>query len=353
MGKITIKDFFLIFYRSRFLFSIVFLFSFALGIFLYKITPNVYTSSIRFLPIGIEDKSKQSGLSSLASLAGVDLMSSNAGVPVAAYSTILQSPLFLMNLIGEEVVFRGDTILLHNYLDQRIPNSFKEKLKHYGNPLNNNIVRDDSIDLPNINTEELSNLKKLPILNLASKVRRSINILKGSIEFKEDIPKELLISVKLGDPEISAQVAKLVVVSLEEFLKNFSKDSRSDRSLFLKKELEKAKDAMITSQEALAAALDGNINVNKARAKMNIERLELNHSIAQRNYLSILSDYNNANLGLEREQGVFIVLESPSVSNIKNASSPKLVVYISLSIIFSLFFSTLTVLLKHFIKKHF
>lgn len=353
MKNITLKDFFQIFYRSRVLFCLTFFLSSTLGLLVYKITPAVYSSSVKFLPVGTEDKSKQSGLSSLATLAGVDLMSSNAGVPVASYGTILQSPLFLLNVIGQEVVFDGDTVLLHNYLQQRVAYSFSEKFQALGKPLADKVVVDKFTHLPSITTEDLADLRNLPVLDLKWSIRRSINILKEAIGFMDETPQHLIISVELNDPGVSAQVAKMIVIALEEFLKNFSKESKSDRSGFLTKEVDKAKAQMFSAQDALASAVDGNINVNKARAKVNVERLQLNFSTAQRNYLSLLSEYNNAKLGLERDQGIFIVLDSPAVGNIKNPSSPKLIIYTILSVLFGLFFSSLLVLTKYFIRKHF
>ena len=355
MKNITLKEFYQIFYKSRVLFCLTFILSCVFGLLVYKITPAVYNSSVKFLPVGTEDKSKQSGLSSLATLAGVDLMSSNAGVPVASYGTILQSPLFLLNVIGQEVVFDGDTVLLHDYLQQRVAYSFIEKFQALGKPLADKVVVDKSTQLPmpSITTEDLADLRSLPILDLKWPIRRSINILKESIGFINETPQHLIISVELNDPAVSAQVAKMIVIALEEFLKNFSKESKSDRSGFLTKEVDKAKAQMFSAQDALASAVDANINVNKARAKVNVERLQLNFSTAQRNYLSLLSEHNNAKLGLERDQGIFIVLDLPAVGNIKNPSSPKLIIYTFLSVLFGLFFSSLLVLTRYFIHKHF
>jgi hypothetical protein len=91
-------------------------------------TPNTYTSGATFIPQTGGDVKAPSGLSGLASLAGINLSSMGGGseIPPTLYPQIVSSVPYRMELMNSQVLNNSGQILRdylkENYLKHLIPN---------------------------------------------------------------------------------------------------------------------------------------------------------------------------------------------------------------------------------------
>jgi len=315
------------------------------------ITPKEYASSIEFILANNEDQTNQSRLGSLASLAGITT-SSSAGIPESAYEFILSSTNFLSDVVAEKIEFEGDSIFISNYLTQRMVLGFRNELKALSNDNNIKVIYKDVID--STKAAKISRLSPgtLPVLKLSGEIARSVNILRNSIEFSREVPKPIVLTVKLQDPEASAKVARVILQKLEEYINLYSRENKIDNTAFLKEELEKSRQELYQLQNSLAAAQDRNVNANKAIANLEIERLNIRYSQARNTYSGLLAQLDNSMIQVENQRPLFVIIEAPIELNHDSETAPRLVVYMILSIILGLFLSLAVVFIKGFLKRN-
>lgn len=351
MDRISFKELTEQIVNGKYLFIACMIVSLFIGLFVYMITPKNYASSIEFLVSDNTDQSNQSRLGSLASLAGVNTNMSS-GIPASAYEFILSSTNFLSDVVAEKIEFEGDSIFISNYLTQRMVLGFRNELKTLSGDNKPKVVYYNVIDSTKASRISRLSPGNLPILNLNGEVARSVNVIRNSIEFSYEVPKPIVLTVKLQDPEASAAVAKVVLQKLEEYINLYSRENKIDNTDFLQKELDKSKEELYILQNSLAAAQDRNINANKAIANLDIERLNLRYSQARSTYSGLLAQLDNSKIQVENQRPLFIIIEAPIQLSEQSPTEPRLVVYVILSLILGSFLSLTLIFAKSFFKRN-
>lgn len=348
MEKISLKELINELLQAKLTITICMLISFAFGFLIYKITPNEYASRVQLIVISNDENPRQSQLGTLASLAGLNLNSNNIGISAPTYEFILSSTSFLLEIVNQQIEFEGDSVYVGDYLTQRMIVGWREKFRSLVNHDVEKITMSSQFsDL----TKSRDNADvNIPILKLEDKVGKSIRRLRNSLEFVYEVGKPINISLALQDPEVSAQVVKIIVEKLEDYIHQHTRENKEENLFFLENEVKKAKDDLYQIQSSLASAKDRNVNVNKALAGVNIERLELSYSQARKIYTDLLAQLDNSKIQVENEKALFIIIEPPLVLNIDYPTAPRGIIYILLTIFIGLFGAFAFVLFRSFIR---
>lgn len=331
------------------IFSLVF--CILLGLLIYKVTPNTYESSVSFVIPGNTDQS-QSRLGGLASLTGLNL-NSTPGIPVTAYEHIAMSAPLLAGVSVEKVLYLGDSVYVGNYISQKMNVSLKDRI--LGNYLKDNerLKPDDSILKEYTKNFNGYNSSSVETIELRGNLGISVNKLKKSISFESEINKPIKLLVTTEDPVISAMITKLILEKLEKFVSVYTKSNKEDNSAFLLEEFEKSRAELNNLRNLYAAAQDGTINANKARAKMGVERLSLEYSQALRSHNELKVQLDAALIQEEKRESYFVIIEQPRVLNIGFPTAPRLVIYVALSIFLGFFLSISILILKNVFANRF
>lgn len=352
MEKISFKDLSAEISRHWIAVIVCIFLSVLFGIFSYKLKPKEYTSRVQFLLTPTQGESQQSRLGSLASIAGINLTAEAVGIPSSAYEFILSSSNFLLDVVDEEIVFEGDTILIANYLNQRMVMGMKNKMAAISQSAKQP-VKYEALEMIDTSRVRSNSMENLLILELPPKVGSSINILRNHIEFSKEERKPISINVTLQDPEASARIVKVLIEKLEEHINRYSQNNKEDNTSFLRSEVEKAQNRLYSSQVALARAKDRNINANRAIVNVEIERRMLDLSQAQKTYSDLSAQLENAKIQVEKTAPLFIILEPPSILNVNSPTAPRLVIYIVLSLFAGAFVSLFFIFFKAFYRRNY
>jgi hypothetical protein len=89
-----------------------------LGVIVALATPNTYTSGSTFIPQTGGESKPSSGLSGLASLAGINLgvVSGGSDIPPTLYPQIISSVPYRLELLEESLTLNGEVTDLKSYL---------------------------------------------------------------------------------------------------------------------------------------------------------------------------------------------------------------------------------------------
>lgn len=349
MEYYSMKDFWSFILKGKYIVILSVAACLLLGLFFYKITPNTYESSVSFIILGNEDQS-QSRLGGLASLAGINAVTA-PGIPTSSYEHIALSTPLLADISRQKIEYLGDSILIGNYITQRMNISLKNRIFNNFTDEKPEIIFDNSIaeDYDRI-FKHYDSIGVQPV-ELKGALGASINTLKSIIQFQREEKKPLAISTTTGDPHISAIITKLVIEKLEAFVAVYNQSNQEDNSSFFETEFKKSEKEVNRLRNLYAAEQDLHINANKAKAKTGVERLSLEYSQALKSHNELKAQLDASRLQKEKAKSYFVIIEQPKVLNIGFPTSPRLAIYISLSIFLGIFLGLGILILRNIFQR--
>lgn len=347
MKSITIAEFIKELKKVKYLVLVLFIIPIVAGMYLFSITPKAYESTVKILPVGNAEDRNQSRIGSLASLAGLNMNTLSTGLPPSAYEFVLESPTFLLSVLYEKISVDGKEMTVFEYMHSQEELDIFQKEKNVNLDSSEFRRKDDLPSLSILSTSEM------PVLSIKGYESRAVSRLKGGIGFNYESPKPIEIILSTQNPEASANILKIILIKLEVFVKQFSKDNASESLDFLRGEVDKAKQEMYRLQSALANAKDQSINANKAIVRLPSERLEMDYMEARRKYVELNNQLEVTRIQTDKENPVFIILNPPSVSTVKAYVAPRFPIYLILSIIVGAFLSMFVVFFIGFVKRNF
>lgn len=289
------------------------------GVVISFLLPAKFSAGSTFVPM-LSSDSKSSGLSGLASLAGIDLGGAMAGNDIAPnlYPEIIASIPFKRELSLVKVPYEGKSITFKEYtLDKNM--GFIAVLKKY------------TIGLPGLLMRTIFPAASLTASD--AKLKNSLlfvnqedflfyNSMDQLISINVDLKEGFIeLNVELDDPVIAAVIAQNAQEILQKKVIEF-KVKHAKEVLQYNKEQYKIKKALLyAAQDRLNGFKDNAIFFNPTAMQTQTSRLESEYTTANMVFLEVAKQLEQAKLQVSKDTPIFSVLKPVVVPNEK--SGPK------------------------------
>ena len=281
--------------------------------------PKTYTASVTLAP-EVQQKTG-SGVSSIASMMGVNLNNSLDAINAEMFPDVVHSTPFIVELFDLPVTFeRKDSIITTTLLDYM--------LEYQKSPWWSHVIEAPfkalawCIDLVTPDKEEEGVAGPLNPINLPKKERAVVKFFAENIMVNVD--KKTLkteMSLEMQDPKVVYTVMDAVITNLKEYMTEYrSSKSRQDvENLSVICELRKAD--YYKAQQAYAEYIDANKSVIRQSAQAERERLQQEMNLAYQVYSQVATQMEGARIQAEQAKPVFAVVQPPVVPLRKTAPS--------------------------------
>lgn len=289
-----------------------------------------YTCSSLLAP-EVTSKSGNSGLSSLASLAGVNLgsLSSEDALNPEIYPQIVNSLPFKLELLDTPITFTVGTseelqIPLYSYLTEYSKKpwystmiSLPQKVVYRVINRIKGIESDNNDYFPGcINPDQLTDAQS-NIVGFLS------NAIKVNIDKKTSL---ITVSATMGDPFVAKQVCDKVVSGLEEYVVAYRTEKSRLDVVYYQKLNEDAKNAYYLSQQKYAKYVDSNQGITRNSFLIESERLQNETDLAFQLYNQTSQQLQLAQAKIQIETPVCITIEPSTIPNNGEPSRAKILV---------------------------
>lgn len=281
--------------------------------------PKTYTAGVTLAP-EVQQKTG-SGVSSIASMMGVNLNNSLDAINADMFPDVVHSTPFIVELFDLPVTFeRKDSVITTTLLDYM--------LEYQRSPWWSYVIEAPfkalgwCIDLVTPVKEEEGVAGPLNPINLPKKERAVVKFFAENIMVNVD--KKTLkteMSLEMQDPKVVYTVMDAVVTNLKEYMTEYrSSKSRQDvENLSVICELRKAD--YYKAQQAYANYIDSNKSVIRQSAQAERERLQQEMNLAYQVYSQVAQQMEGARIQAEQAKPVFAVVQPPVVPLRKTAPS--------------------------------
>ena len=281
--------------------------------------PKTYTASVTLAP-EVQQKTG-SGVSSIASMMGVNLNNSLDAINADMFPDVVHSTPFIVELFDLPVTFeRKDSVITTTLLDYM--------LEYQRSPWWSYVINAPfkvlgwCIDLVTPDKEEEGVAGPLNPINLPKKERAVVKFFAENIMVNVD-KKSLKteISLDLQDPKVVYTVVNAVVENLKQYMTDYrSSKSRQDVEN-LSVICEQRKADYYKAQQAYATYIDSNKSVIRQSAQAERERLQQEMNLAYQVYSQVATQMEGARIQAEQAKPVFAVVQPPVVPIRKTAPS--------------------------------
>ena len=298
-----------------------------LGVIVALTTPNTYTSGATFIPQTGGDSKPSSGLSGLASLAGISLGSMGVGsdIPPTLYPRIISSVPYKLDLLGETIEVSGGEVILGDYLvGDGSGVSVLGTIKKYTIGLPGAIL---SL-LRGTSTEEVSEAQG-EIYQINEDSRKLFEALNTKLILLLN-EKEGFVTLEFSDEDkfVAAQVAELAKELLQERIIAFKNQSARELLDFTTKQYQENKTSYEALQDSIAIFKDQNLNISSSLYQNRLDRLERELNIASSVVEQLASQVEQAKLQVNKDTPVFTIIEPVTVPFERSAPKRSLIVVI-------------------------
>lgn len=294
-----------------------------LGLIIGFSIPKTYTAGVSLAP-EVQQKTG-SGVSSIASMMGVNLNNSVDAINAELFPDVVHSTPFIVELLDLPVTFeRKDSVITTDLLDYM--------LEYQKSPWWSYVISAPfkalgwCIDLvtPGKKEEEevLPPSGQLDSTNLPKKVRGVVKFFSENIIVNVD-KKSLKtdISLELQDPQVVYVVVNAVVENLKQYMTDYrSSKSRQDVENLTVICEQRQKD-YYNAQQTYANYIDSNKSVILQSAQAERERLQQEMNLAYQVYSQVATQLEGARIQAEQDKPVFVVVQPPVVPIRKTAPS--------------------------------
>lgn len=270
-----------------------------------------------------------SSLSSLASLAGVNLNSnsSNALFP-ELYPSIIGSTHFVSELFAAPVEFT-------NKKKESISTDYYTYLKEYTKATWYSYVLSAPmkalswfIGLFKEKEEKIEGFANLNPDFLTKEQYKILNGIKENINLVVDKKtNEISLSVTAQNPVVAFQVSQYVIAKLKEYITEYRTEKARNDVEYYEQLFDEAKADYYQAQQTYAQYVDANQNVVLQRVRIEQERLQNEMNLSYSLYNSCAQQLQVAKAKLQQETPVFVVIAPPTVP-LKASSMSRLMILI-------------------------
>jgi uncharacterized protein involved in exopolysaccharide biosynthesis len=296
-----------------------------LGAVVALATPNTYTSGATFIPQTGGDVKTPSGLSGLASLAGINLSSMGGGseIPPTLYPQIVSSVPYRMELM-DSPVSKDSGQTLRDYLNENY-------IEHNGAI---GLLKKYTIGLPGAilkalrgSSEAMSN--DGGIFQISEEDKALFELLSDKLTLALN-EKEGFVTLQFSDEDkfVAAQVAERAKELLQERIIAFKNQSARELLEFTTKQYQENKTSYEALQDSIAIFKDQNLNISSSLYQNRLDRLERELNIASSVVEQLASQVEQAKLQVNKDTPVFTIIEPVTVPFERSAPKRSLIVVI-------------------------
>lgn len=281
--------------------------------------PKEYGTTVKLAPETEDVSRKMSSLGGLAAMAGINLNSSAGADAISpdVYPDVVQSTPFLLEFFAVKVCRQEETdsLSLYDYMHDhqqmawwnyifRAP--FK-LMKTVRNIFSGSVETAGGV----LDPFRLSREQEIVLQALQDRINVSVD--------KKTFM--ITVSVRMQDPEVSAEVTRVVLQKLQEYIIAYRTRKVKNDLEFTRKVFAEARDAYYEAQQAYAAFEDANRNLISSSYRTEQERLKNEMTLAFTIYNSLAQKLEQDKLRVQEQTPVYTVIEPATVP--LRASSPK------------------------------
>lgn len=290
-----------------------------LGLIVGFSIPKTYTASVTLAPENTDPKA--GGLSSLASMAGINLQQGIDAINAEMYPDVIHSTPFIFDLFDLPVTFEHkDTLVNTTLLDYM--------LEYQKSPWWTPIfqfpfkVLGWCIELIAPAEEENKVGGNLNPYNLPKDEREVVKFFAENIVVNVDKKSgKTSISLDLQEPVIVYDVVNTVVNNLKSYMTAYRSSKARQDAENLGVICEQRKTDYYKAQQAYANYVDSNKNVSLQSAQVERERLQQEMNLAYQVYSQVANNLEGARIQAEQAKPVFVVVQPAVVPIQKTAPS--------------------------------
>lgn len=295
------------------------------GVVIALLSPNQYTSKTTFIPQTGSEMKAPSGLSGLASLAGINLGSMGAGsdIPTTLYPQIIASIPYRVDLLNKSISVAEGTVLVSDYLLEDKAADVLGTISKYtiGLPglIKNALVKDDQlVSNDSALFQEISDVENMLFSLLDSKLVLSLNEKEGfiTLEFTDQ------------DKTVAAQITEHAKELLQARIIEFKNLSARELLEYTSKQYEQNKRAYEQLQDSVAVIRDANLNIASSLYQNKFDRLERELNIAAAVVEQLATQVEQAKLQVSKDTPVFTIIEPVTIPFERSAPKRSLIVVI-------------------------
>lgn len=285
--------------------------------------PKEYSTTVKLAPETSDPSKKMGNLGGLAAMAGINLGASAGADAISPdlYPDVVQSIPFLLELFPVEVESKkGDyASTLYEYMDEHQKKAWWSYVIQAPFELLGTVRELFS-------EEEESGGGELSAFRLTKEQDEVIQALQERISASVD-KKTLVItvSVRMQDPLISANLARVVVEKLQEYITRYRTQKVKQDLEFTEKVFGEARESYYKAQRAYAAFEDANKNIISASYRTEQERLKNEMTLTFNVYNTLAQKLEQDKLRVQEETPVYTVI-SPATVPLKAASPRKMLI---------------------------
>jgi len=303
------------------------LFGAIIGVFVAILTPNVYTATSIMVPQ--TGAKSQSSLSSLASLAGVDLgMTESSELSPVIYPQIVNSIPFKLELMNTPVNFSNfdKPISLYDYYTREQKPSILGTLKKYTIGLPAVIIgairkTPQELPLPKGITNQPLNLTKKQYL-----VKRALDkCISLEVEKKEGY---LTLVVQMPEALVAAQIAQKAQELLQRDITKFKVEKSQANLEFIQERYNVAKAEAEGYQVNIAVNTDRYKSLTSNVPQVSNTRIQTKYGIASGVYQELAKQLEQAKIQVKKDTPVFTIIEPASVPFQKSKPNRPQIIFI-------------------------
>jgi len=327
-------------WKEKLLIIKVSIFFFFIGCLVAFISPVKYSSQTTFIPqVSGDDKmsSTSNQLGSLASLAGINLKSSETNdsyLSPLVYINIIDSEEFSLNLLGKELIdTKAKKFTVKEYLLSK-EGSFNFDLIGFVKKYTIDLFSNDKINEIDSKVSNEYNFINDEDYSLIRRFRK-----KFSIDLNERYGY-IKVTATDENPFISSQLVNLITKSLQSKIIEIRTNKINERLKFSKEQYDLKQSEFDLLQRKLAEFKDSNKNISTASFRSELQKLESEYQLQQNILINLASEYNNNKIKLNKDTPIFSVIDEVSVPN--QRSKPKrgllVVIFVILGLVLSIGF---------------
>lgn len=291
-----------------------------LGLIIAFSTPHIYISNVMLAPESSSSTNLATGISSLASMVGMDIGSGNNGDAIypEVYPDLIKSTDFLVSMFPVKIVSK----------DQKIKTTYYDYLKRDQKfPWWNYPIIFISKELSKLKSNNTSaNNKKVDPFCLTKEQSDIAASISGNIDCQVDKKTSVIsIAVTDQDPLIAALIADSAKQRLQAFITNYRTNKARNDLSYMEKLYNEAKDQYSRARQLYASYADANQELLLESYKSKEEDLENEMQLKYNIYTQVTEQLQLAKAKVQERTPAFTVVQSATVP-VKHSNKPKAIV---------------------------
>jgi hypothetical protein len=282
-----------------------------IGVVVALLSPKEYTATTKMVPQVSGGSSKMGGLSSLASMAGINLNLNKdiTELMPQTYPQVVQSAPFQMQLMNEKFNFPGidKPVSLYEYYTEHHKPGALAVVKKYTAGLPGIIIKAVKGKESELQVITLDDESEIYLTKEQEEVRKIISEnLSLDVNDKEGY---IQINSRFPDAAIAARVARKAQHLLQSYITAFKIEKATAQLNFVEERFNEKKAEFEKAQVTLAAFRDRNKNVTSALAFTEQEQLQNEYRLAFEVYSNLAQQLEQSRIQVKEETPVFAIIQ--------------------------------------------